>query len=199
MALPNRDVTITQTFDAPRALVWKAWTDPKLVAQWYGPTDFDIPFAELDLQPGGKYEFHMRGPDGTIYPDYGTYLEITPPERMVFTSCAFDDGQGSYLLETRNTLTLEEQAGRTLMTMKIVVVMGFLLVVAISFSDWSTWTEILTGFFQFGNYPVERFGVLLLDTRHRLVRARILSVGSLDASVVHPRDPMRSSQHARFK
>lgn len=121
MALPNRDVTITRTFDAPRALVWKAWTDPKLVAQWYGPTYFDIPFAELDLKPGGKYEFHMRGPDGTIYPDYGVYQEITPPERMVFTSCAFEDGQGGYLLETLNTLTLEEQAGRTLMTLKIVV------------------------------------------------------------------------------
>ncbi len=121
MALPNRDVTITRTFDAPRALVWKAWTDPTLVSQWFGPEMFDIPFAELDLRPGGKYNIHMRGPDGTIYPDQGTYLEITPPERIVFTSCAFEDGQGGYLLETHNTLTLEEQAGRTLMTLQITV------------------------------------------------------------------------------
>lgn len=116
-----KEVTITRVFNAPHELVFKAWTDPKLVAQWFGPEIFDIPFCELDPRPGGRYMIHMRDPQGVIYPDSGEYLEVVAPERIVFTSWAFDDGQGGHLLETLNTLTLTEAQGRTTMTMQVIV------------------------------------------------------------------------------
>ena len=61
-------VTITRTFDAPRKLVWQAWTDPKMMAQWFGPRGFTNPFCELDVRPGGSLRIVMRGPDGNDYP-----------------------------------------------------------------------------------------------------------------------------------
>jgi uncharacterized protein YndB with AHSA1/START domain len=121
MAQPVKEVTLTRVFDAPRELVFKAWTDPQLVAQWFGPAYFDIPLCEIDAKPWGRYLIHMRGPDGDIYPDSGVYQEVVAPERIVFTSCAFDDGQGGHQLETLNTLSLTEKNGRTYMTLHIVV------------------------------------------------------------------------------
>ena len=60
-------VTLTRIFDAPRALVWKAWTDPKMMAQWFGPRGFSNPVCELDVRVGGSLRVVMRGPDGTDY------------------------------------------------------------------------------------------------------------------------------------
>ena len=75
-------------FDAPRELVFKAWTDPKQVAQWWGPHGFSNPVCELGLRPGADIRIHMRGPDGTVYPMTGVYHEIVKPERLVFNSAA---------------------------------------------------------------------------------------------------------------
>ena len=84
---PNaaRLFTISRDFDAPRELVWKAWTNPRLLAQWWGPRDFTNPVCELDLRPGGSYRIVMRAPDGSEYPLSGTFREIKPPERLVMT------------------------------------------------------------------------------------------------------------------
>src|ERR1700730_7092158 len=82
----ERELKITRVFDAPREMVFKAWTDPKLLAQWWGPKGFTNPVCELDVRPGGAIRVHMRGPDGTVYPMTGVYQEVVEPERIVFTS-----------------------------------------------------------------------------------------------------------------
>src|ERR1700739_5045499 len=86
----EREVIITRIFDAPRELVFKAWTDPKHVAQWWGPKGFTNPVCELDVRVGGAIRIHMRSPDGSVYPMKGEFREIVPPERLRFTHIARD-------------------------------------------------------------------------------------------------------------
>jgi uncharacterized protein YndB with AHSA1/START domain len=110
-------VTLTRIFDAPRALVWKAWTDPKMMAQWFGPRGFTNPVCDLDVRVGGSLRIVMRGPDGSDYPMKGEFLEITPPERLVFTNIATDK-DGKHLLEGETTVILTESGGRTTLTLQ---------------------------------------------------------------------------------
>lgn len=112
---------ITRVFDAPREVVFKAWTDPKQVAEWWGPRGFTAPVCELDARPGGAIRIHMRGPNGVIYPMTGTYQEISAPERLVFLSSALDE-EGKPLFEVVNTITLTDQSGKTLLTLEARVV-----------------------------------------------------------------------------
>src|SRR6202167_2121007 len=86
----GKEIIITRVFDAPRALVFKAWTDPKHLAQWWGPKGFTNPVCEIDARIGGALRIHMRGPDGSIYPMKGVIREIAAPERLVFTNIAVD-------------------------------------------------------------------------------------------------------------
>jgi uncharacterized protein YndB with AHSA1/START domain len=115
------EVTIKRTFNAPRAVVFKAWTDPKQLGQWFGPKGFDNPVCEADARPGGKLKIHMRGPDGAIYPCLGTFHEVVEPERLVFTSQAVED-DGTVLIEARNTVTFADVGGKTLLTLNARVV-----------------------------------------------------------------------------
>lgn len=85
-----RELHLTRTFDAPRDLVWKAWTDAKHVAMWWGPHSFANPVCDVDPKPGGAFRIHMRAPDGTIYPSDGTFREVVPPERLSFTTGVTD-------------------------------------------------------------------------------------------------------------
>ncbi len=110
-------IDISRVFDAPRALVWKAWTDPKMMAQWFGPRGFTSSVPELDVQVGGALRIVMHGPDGNDYPMRGEFLEVTPPARLVFTNIAID-GDGNHLLEGETTVTLTEQNGKT--TLRVV-------------------------------------------------------------------------------
>jgi len=116
-----RELVIMRVLNAPRKLVWKAWIDPKHVAQWWGPKGFTNPVCELDVRPGGAIRIHMRGPDGTVYPMTGVYQEIVEPERLVFTSGALDK-QGKPLFEVLTTVTLTEQGGKTTLTVRARVV-----------------------------------------------------------------------------
>ena len=77
------NLEITRIFDAPRELVWKAWTDPHIVMQWWGPTGFTSPACKIDFRVGGHYLFCMRTPDGQDYWSGGEYREILAPERIV--------------------------------------------------------------------------------------------------------------------
>jgi uncharacterized protein YndB with AHSA1/START domain len=117
----GRELTITRVFDAPRRVVFAAWTDAKQVAQWWGPTGFTNPVCELDVRPGGAILIHMRAPDGTVYPMSGIYKEIVAPERLVFTAIALD-GEGKPLFENLNTVTFAEQGGKTVVTVHVRVV-----------------------------------------------------------------------------
>jgi uncharacterized protein YndB with AHSA1/START domain len=70
------EIVLTRIFDAPRNLVYKAWTEPQHLAEWWGPHGFTNPRVEVDLRPGGAWHIDMRSPDGTIYPNKVKYLEV---------------------------------------------------------------------------------------------------------------------------
>jgi len=110
-------LTLKRVFDAPRALVWKAWTDPKMMAHWFGPRGFTNPVCELDVRVGGALRIVMRGPDGNNYPMKGVFREVSPPERLVFTNIAIDN-DGKHLLEGETTVILAEKDGKTSLTLK---------------------------------------------------------------------------------
>jgi len=117
----GRELVFTRAFDAPRELVFEAWTDPKRVAQWWGPHGFTNPVCELDVRPGGAIRIDMRGPDGTVYPMTGVYQEIVAPERLAFASAALDE-EGNPLFEVLTTVTFAGQGGRTTLTLQARVV-----------------------------------------------------------------------------
>jgi uncharacterized protein YndB with AHSA1/START domain len=112
----KRDLVLTRTFDAPRSLVFGAWVDPKHLASWWGPHGFTNPVCEADAKPGGAIRIDMRAPDGTVFPMTGTFHEVSPPERLVFTSVAVGEG-GKTLIKVRNTVTMTERDGKTTVTL----------------------------------------------------------------------------------
>jgi uncharacterized protein YndB with AHSA1/START domain len=81
---PKAELVLTRTFNAPRKLVFQVWTDPKHLAQWWGPRGFTTHIQEMDVRPGGVWRYVMRGPDGNEYPFDGVYVEVVEPERLVF-------------------------------------------------------------------------------------------------------------------
>ena len=116
---------VERIFDAPRELVWQAWSDPQHFARWYGPTGFTIPTCEIDFREGGSHLFGMRSPDGMEMWSTGVFTEIVPIERLVFTdSMADKDGNPMAMgeghpLETTVTVTLEDLGdGTTKMTLR---------------------------------------------------------------------------------
>ncbi len=119
LTLPSeREIVITRMFDAPRKLVWQAWTDPRHVMQWWGPRGFSNPGCEMDLRVDGVFVLQMRGPNGVIYPCKGVYREITVPERIVYTSEADETQPCGGGLPPRSvvTVTFAEQGSRTVLT-----------------------------------------------------------------------------------
>jgi uncharacterized protein YndB with AHSA1/START domain len=87
-------MVVTRVFDAPRALVWKAWTDPQYVMQWWGPKGFTAPFCKIDFRVGGKFLCCMRSPDGQEGWNGGEYHEIVLHEKIVY-SMYFADSKGN--------------------------------------------------------------------------------------------------------
>lgn len=87
-------MTVTRIFDAPRELVWKAWTDPKYVMQWWGPKEFTCPVCKMDFRVGGKFLYGMKSPDGQTFWNAGEYHEIIPFEKIA-SSMYFADSEGN--------------------------------------------------------------------------------------------------------
>jgi uncharacterized protein YndB with AHSA1/START domain len=111
----ERTVTITRVLDAPRDLVFLLWTEPRHMAQWWGPHGFTNPVCELDPRAGGAIRIDMRAPDGTVYPMTGTFREIMPPRRLVFEAVA-EDRAGNALLRSLTVATLADEGGKTKVT-----------------------------------------------------------------------------------
>ncbi|MEK6221409.1 MAG: SRPBCC domain-containing protein [Chloroflexota bacterium] len=86
----EEQIVVSRTFDAPLELLWKAWTDPEEFKKWYGPKNFTTPVCEIDLKVGGKHLYGMRSPDGMEMFTTGTYLEIAPMERLVYSDSMSD-------------------------------------------------------------------------------------------------------------
>jgi len=100
----GRSVTVSRVYDAPRRLVWQAWTDLDHVDRWWGPTGFTTTTQAREVRPGGVWRFVMHGPDGTDYPNWITYLEVTEPERLVYAH-----GESAESVEFHTTVTFEAQ------------------------------------------------------------------------------------------
>jgi uncharacterized protein YndB with AHSA1/START domain len=118
----SHELVMERNFDAPRDLVFRAWTDPEHVALWWGPKHFTNPVCEVDARPGGKITIHMQGPDGQIYPMSGIFDEVAEPERLVLTAGAVDDAEGEPQLVVRTTVTFEDVDGRTKLSMHAVII-----------------------------------------------------------------------------
>jgi len=108
----ERELIIRRTFDAPRELVFRAWTEPQLLAQWSCPRGFTCSENRGELRVGGAFSACMRSPEGTEHRLRGVYREIVPPERLVFTHCWVDE-RGTPGPETLVTVILAERGGRT--------------------------------------------------------------------------------------
>jgi len=105
----DRELVAIRVVDAPRALVWKAWTDPRHVPHWMlGPDGWTMPVCEIDLRPGGKWHFVWRQADGQSMEMQGVYREVAEPERLVST-----ENWGGEWPETVNTMVLSEENGQT--------------------------------------------------------------------------------------
>ncbi len=126
----GRAFVLTRTFDAPRALVYRVWTDAEHLARWFGPKGFPVFASRLDLRPGGVYHYGMRAGNGNEMWGRWTFEEVVPPERIVFRN-SFSDPQGGatrhpmapdWPLEMRSTVTFTEAGGRTTLTLRAVAV-----------------------------------------------------------------------------
>jgi len=114
----DREIVITRVLDAPRELVWDAWSDPKQVVQWWGPRGFTTTIQEMDVRPGGVWRHIMRGPDGTEYPNKSVFLEVVKPERVVYSHGGGRKGDPSAQFEA--TWTFEAQGDKTKLTVHMV-------------------------------------------------------------------------------
>jgi uncharacterized protein YndB with AHSA1/START domain len=113
VAAPERTVVATRVFDAPREVVYKAWTDPKQLAQWFPPKDFTSPRCEVDARPGGIFRVDMKGPDGKVFVGKGVFREVVPNERLVFTFAGEEAVPPPILV----SVLLEAQGNKTKLTM----------------------------------------------------------------------------------
>ncbi len=107
----DRDIVTTRILDASPERVFTAWSDPDLLARWWGPEGFTNSFQEFDLKPGGQWHFTMHGPDGMDFQNQSVFVEVTAPERMVF-----DHVSGPHF---RVIATFEKVDSRTLLTFRM--------------------------------------------------------------------------------
>jgi uncharacterized protein YndB with AHSA1/START domain len=111
----GHEIEITRTYDAPRQLIFDAWTKGEHLKNWYAPTGFTVPEVESDPTEGGSYRLAMRSPDGQIFWTQGTYREVVPPERIVLAQGVLGPNDKP-LFETLTTVTLTEERGKTTVT-----------------------------------------------------------------------------------
>lgn len=111
----ERELVLTRLIDAPRELVFRVWTEPKHMAQWWGPHGFTNPVCEMDVRPGGALYILMHHESGFEHPMPGTFVEVVPPERLVFDNYA-TDAEGRILLKGAIVVTFEDVGGKTKLT-----------------------------------------------------------------------------------
>lgn len=110
--IADREIVSHRVIDAPRELVFRAFSEPEHLARWWGPEGFRNTIHEFDLRPGGHWRLTMHGPDGTDYPNESVFLEVAKPERVVFRHL---DTAHDFTM----TITLSEQSGKTALTWRM--------------------------------------------------------------------------------
>lgn len=122
----HRDFVISRTFEAPRELLFKVWTDPEHTKHWFGPRGFTTPVCRQELRPGGTMHYCMRSAEGHEMWGKFVYHEVTPPTRLVYVN-SFSDAQGgitrhpmspTWPLEMLSTITFDDDAGKTKVTVR---------------------------------------------------------------------------------
>lgn len=86
----NRELALSLKLDAPRDKIWRCWTEADLLKQWFAPAPWTVPFADLDVRPGGRNRITMRSPEGDDMPNAGVYLDVVPNEKLVVTDAYTD-------------------------------------------------------------------------------------------------------------
>ncbi|HLL26845.1 MAG TPA: SRPBCC domain-containing protein [Xanthobacteraceae bacterium] len=122
----TKEFVITRTFNAPRELVFKAFTEPERMKEWWGPKGFTVIASKMDLRPGGTYHYGMRAPDGKTMWGKFVYREIVRPERIVLVNSFSDEAGGltrhpmspTWPLEMLSTFLFADKNGRTELTIK---------------------------------------------------------------------------------
>src|SRR5271170_4852569 len=112
----DREIVITRVFDAPRELVFDMWTDPKHIAQWWGPNGFTTTIHQMDVRPGGVWRLTMHGPDGRDYKNKIVFLEVARPERLVYKH---DPEKGIEPMSFQTTVTFADRGDKTALTMRM--------------------------------------------------------------------------------
>jgi uncharacterized protein YndB with AHSA1/START domain len=110
------EIVITRVFDAPRELVFEAWTKPEHLIHWWGPTGFATTIQEMDVRPGGTWRLVMRGPDGRDYKNHILFIEVVKPERLVYKHVP---EAGSEPGTHESTVTFVERGGKTEVTLRM--------------------------------------------------------------------------------
>ena len=114
--IDSRSMSFSRIFDAPRELVWKVWTDPEHVVNWWGPDGFTNTNREMDVRPGGIWRFVMHGPDGTDYQNRINFLEVVKPERLVYAHMGEGDTEDIHF---HATILFDERGGKTHLSMQM--------------------------------------------------------------------------------
>ncbi len=120
MATEQNDLVITRTINAPRSIVWKAWTDPEHLVEWWCPKPWKTELRGFDLRPGGTFHTYMFGPDGEGSDNPGSFLEVVPEERIVFTSSLIEGWRPTTPSFAMTAfITMEDDAGKTKYTARV--------------------------------------------------------------------------------
>lgn len=113
----EREIVLSRTYDAPRELVWQAWTRPEHMARWWGPNGFTTVTSEMEVRPGGVWRFVMHGPDGTDYQNLAEYIEVVEPELLVYNHGDGENRERDFHV----TVTFAEEGGRTTVTSRMLL------------------------------------------------------------------------------
>ena len=143
------DLVLDRVFDAPRELVWQAWTDVDQLKEWWGPARFTNPVCRVDVRPGGTIYIEMRGPDGTVYPMSGTFHEVVEPEQIVFRSAALG-ADGRAMFEIMTTVTFADLDGKTALHLEAKIL-----------NETAVAPQYLVGMEQGWNQSLDRLGELV--------------------------------------
>jgi uncharacterized protein YndB with AHSA1/START domain len=109
----SHELVLTRLIDAPREKVWRCWTEPELVKQWFAPKPWTTSAAEMDVRPGESSAVTMRDPDGNAFPSSGVYLEVVPNEKLVSTDAYVKAWEPSEKPFMTLILTFEDEGGKT--------------------------------------------------------------------------------------